>query len=73
MRRRLAAPPSPELREDVAGAVSLYRVAMPPLRRVVVVSSSELSSSYLLFFTLFLFLDERGESVSFWEMEKIRK
>lgn len=63
MRRRFAAPPSPELREDEAGATSLYRVAMPPERRVVI-SSSELSSSYLLFFTLVLFLQERGEFVS---------
>lgn len=65
MRRRLAALPSPEWREDEGGVtVSLYRVAMPPLLRRVVVSSSELSSSYLLFFTLVLFLDERGESQS---------
>lgn len=64
MRRRLAAAPSPELREDEEGGVSVYRVAMPPLRRVVV-SSSELSSSYLLFFTLVLFLHERGELLSF--------
>lgn len=45
--------------------VSLCRVAMPALRRgVVVMSSSELSSSYLLFFTLVRFLDERSESQS---------
>ncbi|KAF3860705.1 hypothetical protein F7725_000960 [Dissostichus mawsoni] len=39
--------------------VSLNRVAMPSLERRVVLSSSELSSSYLLFFSLNLFLDER--------------
>ena len=66
MRRRFAAP-SPELREEEEGTASLYRVAMPPLRRGD--SSSELSSSYRLFFTL-LFLDERGESLSAYETEK---
>lgn len=67
MRRRLAALPSPGERVDEEGAgVSLYRVDMPPLRRVVV-SSSELSSSYLLFFILVLFLHARGAVVSFCE------
>lgn len=62
MRRRLAAP-SAEVREDEEAAVSLWRVSMPPLRRGAV-SSSELSSSYLLFLILLLFLDKRGEQLS---------
>lgn len=70
MRRRLLVPPSPELREE-EGALSLYRVIMPLLRRINAVSSSELSSSYLLFFTRFLFLDERSELPSVCETEPI--
>lgn len=65
MRRRLVAPPSPECREDegATATASLFRVDMPPLRRVVI-SSSELSSSYLLFFTLVRFLHRRVDSQS---------
>lgn len=62
MRRRLAAA-SAELREDEAEAASLWRVAMPPLRRGAI-SSSELSSSYRFFFILVLFLHKRTEVLS---------
>lgn len=64
MRRRLAAA-SAELREDEADtdAASLWRVAMPPLRRGAI-SSSELSSSYRFFFILVRFLHKRTEVLS---------
>lgn len=62
MRRRLAAV-SAELREVEAAGASLWRVAMPPLRRGTI-SSSELSSSYRFFFILVLVLHERSKGLS---------
>lgn len=62
MRRRLAAL-SAALREVEADGASLWRVAMPPLRRGTI-SSSELSSSYRFFFILVLFLHERSKGLS---------
>lgn len=62
MRRRLAAV-SAELREVEEDGASLWRVAMPPLRRGTI-SSSELSSSYRFFFILVLFLHERSKGLS---------
>lgn len=68
MRRRLAAA-SAELREEEADAASLWRVAMPPLRRGAS-SSSELSSSYRFFFIRVLFLHKRTEVFSVCQTEK---
>lgn len=67
MRRRLAAV-SAELREVEADGASLWRVAMPPLRRGII-SSSELSSSYRFFFILVLFLHERSKGLSVCQID----
>lgn len=67
MRRRLAAL-SAALREVEADGASLWRVAMPPLRRGTI-SSSELSSSYRFFFILVLFLHERSKGLSVCQID----